>query len=155
MALSVSRSGAAGGGEGRVVVCEPLKGVDSPISHRADDLEWHGPGDATRAAARDPRAAPDHLVAEDLHGTGLYLVRLPNRQPLLHVAADRLVPTRLSRLGPVGPGEHHRIVGEELEGPFQVAGVPPPNELSDDGGVVHGVVNSGPCTRPRSSSPGV
>src|SRR5918996_569283 len=56
MALSVSRSGAAGGGDGCVVVGEPLMQRDLPIPEGEEDGEGHRSLGAARQAAVPPGA---------------------------------------------------------------------------------------------------
>src|ERR687895_38584 len=73
IALSVSRSGDAGGGDGCVVVGEPLKGCDLPTPDRAERRDRHRPADAARASARVPRSLGGHLVAEGLDTPDLEL----------------------------------------------------------------------------------
>src|ERR671914_176127 len=81
MALSVSRSGAADGGEGLVVVGEPLKGGDSLIPQRYDQRERQLAGCSARAPARGPRALPRDPVVVDLETPELDLAQVPDRQP--------------------------------------------------------------------------
>src|SRR5918999_5698300 len=100
MDLSVSRSGAAGGGDGRVVVFEPLMDSDLPIPEGEDDHEGHRALRAARAPAREPDAADDHLVAERLDAANIYLAGIPDRQPVHHVGAELRVPPVRGLLGP-------------------------------------------------------
>src|ERR671914_841372 len=137
IALSVSRSGDAGGGDGCVVVGEPLKGCDLPTPDRAERRDRHRPADAARASARVPRSLGGHLVAEGLDTPDLELARLPDAPPVLDVRADALSPLPGRLLGPVLPGQHHRVLGVELEHAVDVARVPSPGKLADDVGVPH------------------
>src|ERR671914_187805 len=138
MALSVSRSGAAGGGDGCVVVGEPLKGCDLPMPDRAERGGGHRARHAARSATRVPGAIGHDPVAEGLGARDLELGRFPDRPPLLDVRADVLAAAPRGLLGPVAPGQHHRVLGEELEHALHVARVPSSGELVDDVGVPHG-----------------
>src|ERR687895_160277 len=131
IALSVSRSGAAGGGDGVVVVGAPLKACDLPMPEPEEDHEGHRPWDPARAPTRDPRPGPDHVVPVGLDGGDLDLARVPNRQPLPHVGAELVVPPVCVLLGPVGPGDGDGVLRVERERALHVAGVPPLGQLPD------------------------
>src|SRR5919106_2300387 len=103
MALSVSRSGAAGGSDGCVVVGEPLKGCDLPTPDRAERGGGHRAAQSARSSARVPRSLGDHLVAERLEAPDLQLARLPDAPPVLDVRADALPPCQVVCSGQSGP----------------------------------------------------
>src|ERR687895_1650504 len=63
IALSVSRSGAAGRGDGFVVVGEPLMDGDLPIPEGEEDHEGHRALRAARGSARPPGAGRQDPVA--------------------------------------------------------------------------------------------
>src|SRR5918998_2065699 len=123
MALSESRSGVAGGGDGGVVVGAPLKGCDLPMPEPEEDHERHRPGDPARAPARDPAPGHDPVAPVGLDGGDLDLARVPDREPLRHVGADLVVSPVRVLLGPVGPGDGDGVLGVELERALHVTGV--------------------------------
>src|ERR687891_624440 len=86
-----SRSGCASGGDGFVVVCEPLKDCDLPTSKGQQDDERQVTLDAARAPACNPGAARNHPVAMRLDAFGLDPTRLPHRAPLLDVGPHAFV----------------------------------------------------------------
>src|SRR5918999_38255 len=138
MALSVSRSGAAGGGDGVVVVGEPLMESDLPIPEAEEDREGHRALRAAREPAVPPGAGRQDPVAVALDRTHLHDSTLPHGAPLLHAPPDPVVTLPVGLLGPVGAVHDHGVLGIEVQGSLDVASVPPLGELADDVGVVHG-----------------
>src|ERR687892_809583 len=155
MALSVSRSGAAGRGDGFVVVGEPLMDSDLPIPEGEEDHEGHHAFGAARHPTVPPGAGRHDPVAVSLDRPHLDDRALPNGAPFLHALPDTAVALPRTLLGPVGSVHHPGVVGVEVDGALDVAGVPPLGQLADEFGVVHVGLESGPCTHLRSSSPGV
>src|SRR4051812_44351270 len=93
-ASSVSRSGAARGCDGAVVVGIPLKPVDLPIPHRQDHVHGHLALHSAREPLRAPVAGGDHAVAIGLHMVRLHFDRFPDAQPLASAFAKRVLSLR-------------------------------------------------------------
>src|SRR5215208_2004903 len=82
-ASSVSRSVAARGCDGTLVVGIPLKSSDSPIPHGEDHMDRHGALDAAHATRGLPSAPSNHPIAVRLDVLGLDRNRLPDAQPFV------------------------------------------------------------------------
>src|SRR3954447_3412696 len=132
-ASSVSRSGAARGCDGAVVVGVPLKSSDSPIPHRQDHVHGHRALHSAHEALRAPVAGGDHAVPVRLHMVRLHLDRFPDAQPIACAFAERLLSLHGHvRLGPMLARHDDQIVGVQVEHALEVAGVPALRGLPDD-----------------------
>src|SRR3954470_7238396 len=131
-ASSVSRSGAARGCDGTVVVGVPLKPTDLPIPHRQDHVDRHQALDSARASGGAPVPVRHHAIAERLDVVGLELDLIPDVQPLLRVFAKGVLSLHHGvSLRPVLAGHDDHVVGVELEHALEVAGVPALSRLAD------------------------
>src|SRR5918995_4745020 len=129
-ARRTSRSGRASGGDGFVVVCEPLKDCDLPTSNRQQDDERQVTLDAARAPARDPGAARNHAIAVLLDALGHDPARLPYRAPPLDVGPHALAAVIRGLIGPVRPRDHRRVLRVERDDGVDVARVPELDEAA-------------------------
>src|SRR3954447_23465129 len=93
-ASSVSRSGAARGCDGTVVVGVPLKPTDLPIPHREDHVHGHLALHSAHQPLGAPVAGRNHAVAIGLHMIRLHLDRFPDAQPLPSAFAKRVLSLR-------------------------------------------------------------
>src|SRR5215218_8927246 len=136
--LSVSRSGVAGGGDGAVVVGEPLNDRDLPIPEREHDAERRRSLDAADPSPLLPLPLADDLVAVGLDSPDLDVDRLPGLAPRVYVRGQLLVADEHLLLGPFGARPLDGVLVVEGQGALDVAGVPALDEEPDDYLVVFG-----------------
>src|SRR5918999_5133972 len=124
IALRVSRSGVARGGDGCIAVFEPLKDCDLPISHGADDGAVDVSAHAAGLGTHLPGAGREDLVAVLLDAVELDPERVPHRRPLLAGRADLLAPAVGHELGPVRTRADLGVVGVQTMRRVDLACVP-------------------------------